>query len=114
MATRRVQRSKSSSFRLRVTQRLRRSWTRSRLRRTERQLLRANQRLLLLQLELDSQHLRVKELTSLSQALTHREQETLESRQFLLEQGLGQLTPFNPAPQVEVLTAEQLNQLLGR
>lgn len=74
--------------------------------------MRAQQRLMLLQLELDSQHLRVKELSSLLQASTHREQETLASRQFLL-QGPGPLTEFKPEATVTQLSPEQLNSLLG-
>lgn len=67
---------------------------------------------MLLQLELDSQHLKVKELSSLLQASTHREQETLASRQFLL-QGPGPLTEVKPEATVTQLSPEQLNSLLG-
>lgn len=93
-----------------MTQRLRHSWTLSRQRRTQRRLIKAEERLLLLQLELDSQHLRVKELRLLSQGLTHREQETLESREFRL----GQLVQFQPPPAPRVLSPEELSSLLGR
>lgn len=84
---------------------MRHSWTRWSQKRTAKKLVKAEERLLLLKLEVDSQHLRIKELTHRSQALAHRERETLESRTFHL---LPAATPL-PAEQPDPVRA-----LLGR
>lgn len=73
---------KLSSFRLVAMQTLRRSWTRWSLRKTRRQAVRAARRLILLQVETDSQLLRLKELEQREQQLVHRQLESLESWDF--------------------------------
>lgn len=89
----------TSSFLLRATQRSARSWTRWRQKRTRSRLMRAERRLLLLQLETDRQLLLVKELHQQEQQLTHRQQELAESRQFRETGQLPQQTepPVMPA-----------------
>ena len=106
---------KLSSFRLKVTQRFRRSWTHWRLQRTGKQLLKAEARLLLLQLEVDSQHLRVKELVQQRASLQHRLKEELESQEWHLAQPLLSQEPepeLPPEPPVDPLR-EKLDQVLG-
>lgn len=78
-----------------MTQRLRSSWTSWRLRATSRRLTRAEQRLTLLQLETDSQHLRIKELTQREQQLLHRQRETQEQREWRasLQQRVAEVQP---------------------
>ena len=71
-----------STFLMMVTRSLRRSWTTWRLKRVAKQQVRAARRALLLQLELESQLLRGKELEQLEQLLLHRQQETLESEAY--------------------------------
>lgn len=93
MSKRRVSR-RLSSFRLAATQRLRRSWTRWSLSRTRRRLLRAELRLVLLQVEQDSQLLRVKELAQQESLLRHRQVEHQQSLQFRVQ---GSLPP-SPTP----------------
>jgi hypothetical protein len=71
-----------STFLMTVTRSLRRSWTSWLLKRMDKRQQRAARRALLLQLELESQLLRCKELEQQHQALLHRQQETLESEAF--------------------------------
>jgi hypothetical protein len=71
-----------STFLMTVRRSLRRSWTSWRLNRLKKRQARAAQRVLLLQLELESQLLRCKELDQLEQQLQHRQQETVESEAF--------------------------------
>lgn len=71
-----------STFLMMVTRSLRRSWTAWCLKRMAKRQARAAQRVLLLQLELESQLLRCKELDQQHQLLLHRQQETLESEAF--------------------------------
>src|SRR6478672_7368302 len=87
MATRAPRaRGRWSSSRLRVTQRLRSSWTRWCLRRNLRQQERAAKRLLLLELERDSQLLQVKELEQRRAQLLHRVTETVDSQEWRRQQ----------------------------
>jgi hypothetical protein len=71
-----------STFLMTVTRSFRRLWTRWLLKRTVKRQERAAKRALLLQLELESQLLRCKELDQQHQLLLHRQQETLESEEF--------------------------------
>jgi hypothetical protein len=72
----------ASTFLMTATRSLRRLWTTWCLKRTTKRQARAARRALLLQLELESQLLRCKELEQEHQALLHRQQETLESEAF--------------------------------
>lgn len=95
-----------------VMQRSRRSWTRWRLRQTSRKTRRAQRRLLLLQLQTDSQLLLVKELLQQQAQLRHRQLEMQESRLWHQEH-LPQLPPpetlHPPHPSPDL---EELRQLL--
>lgn len=71
-----------STFLMMVTRSFRRSWTSWCLKRMKRRQVRAAKRALLLQLELESQLLRCKELEQRHQTLLHRQQETVESEAF--------------------------------
>ena len=71
-----------STFLMMVTRSLRRSWTSWCLKRMAKRQQRAIQRALLLQLELESQLLRCKELDQRHQLLQHRQVETRESEAF--------------------------------
>jgi hypothetical protein len=71
-----------STFLMTVTRSLRRSWTSWLLKRMDKRQQRAARRARLLQLELESQLLRCKELEQQHQLLLHRRQETLESEAF--------------------------------
>jgi predicted RNA-binding protein YlxR (DUF448 family) len=71
-----------STFLIMVTRSLRRSWTAWLLKRMAKRQERAAKRALLLQLELESQLLRCKELDQQHQQLLHRQQETRESEEF--------------------------------
>lgn len=82
MSRARVPRKKRSSWRLRATQRLRRSWTHWLLTKTQSRVQKAETLLLLLRLETDSQLLRLKELSQLQEILQHRELEMQESLQY--------------------------------
>ena len=88
-----------SSFRMTVMQRSRRSWTSWSLRRTARRQQRATARLTLLQLELQAQHLLIKELAQQEQTLLHRQRELQEAQAFLTQ----------PPPQ----PPQDLRELLG-
>ncbi len=94
---------RASTSRLRLTQRSRLSWTSWRLRRATRAQARAEQRLVLLQLETDHQLLRLKELEQERLSLLHRQAEMAEARSFR-EQTLPALPP---SPRAE------LDRLLG-
>lgn len=76
-------RLRTSRFRLQVTQRLRRSWTRWRLSRTLKAETKAERRLQLLELERTHQHLLLKELAQQRASLQHRQQELQEAQSFL-------------------------------
>lgn len=106
---------KPSARSLAASLRSRRSWTRWRLRLTQRKLAKAQRHLLLLQLSLDSQHLLVKELELQQESLLHRQQEMAASQQFRT-QGLP------PAPQLlqlpeplpmDPVTRLEMDTLLG-
>ena len=86
-------RSPRSRSRLKVTQRLRRSWISWRRRLTERRLTRAVEKHKLLLLELDSQLLRVK---LLEQTLGHLSLAELELQEASLFRLQGQLPPPPP------------------
>lgn len=81
-------------------QRSRRSWTSWSLTRAAKAEQRAQKRLLLLQLETDQQHLRIKELQQRELSLLHRQRELAEARSFRLESR-------PPSPR------QQMDQLLG-
>ena len=98
---------RASSSRLTVMQRSRASWTRWRLTWTRRRLERAQERLTLLQLEMDHQLLRLKELEQQQLSLTHRQQEMQEALDF--RRGVLPL----PAPKPGVLESTDLRTLLG-
>ena len=85
-----------SRFLLMARRSLRRSWTNWCLTRMAKRQARAAQRALLLQLELESQLLRCKELEQRNQLLLHRQQETRESEAF------------------HSLPAQELRETLGR
>src|SRR5690242_14430420 len=91
-----------SRFLLTVRRSLRRSWTSWRLKRVAKQRKRAAQRALLLQLELESQLLRCKELDQKEQQLLHRQVETLESEAFHSTPATLLPTP-EPLPLAELL-----------
>lgn len=84
----RQKRYRASRWWLAVRQRSATSWTSWSLKRTLRKQKRAEIRLQLLQLETDSQLLRVKELSQRQTQLEHRRQEQLESREYRLHQQL--------------------------
>ena len=69
-------------------QRLRTSWTSSRLKKTLKLERKAEARLLLLKVELDYQQLHLKELRQHRQLLEHRQQETLEAKEFRMQETL--------------------------
>lgn len=71
-----------SSFRMTVTRSLRRSWTTWLLKRAEKRAEKAQLRMVLLQLEMESQLLRCKELEQQHLMLLHRQRETEESEAF--------------------------------
>lgn len=99
--------SPSSTFLLRATLRLRRSWTQWSLRQTLRRQRLEQWRLTLLLQVLDSQHLLLKELRQQEQRLWHRLQELEESRQFREH-------PDQVLPPTEVASErERLTKLLG-
>ena len=75
-----------SLSRLTVTQRLRSSWTSSSLKRVAKRRAKAEQRLLLLKVELDYQLLHLKELQQQQEQLEHRQQERLESMEFRVKE----------------------------
>lgn len=89
-----------SSFRLVVTQRLRSSWTSSRLKKIQRRKAKAEQRLLLLKVELDYQHLQLKELQQTEQQLEHRQQEATESREYREQEQLPARRLLGPPPKL--------------
>ena len=107
MPTPRTPRMRASSSRLTVMQRSRASWTRWRLTWTRRRLERAQERLTLLQLEMDHQLLRLKELEQQKLSLVHRQQEMQEAMDFRM----GVL--LLPAPKPEALEPTSLQALLG-
>ena len=72
----------ASTFLMTLTRSFRHSWTSWRLKRMAKRQQKAVQRALLLQLELESQLLRCKELEQEHQLLLHRQQETAESEAF--------------------------------
>ena len=82
-----------SSFRMTVTRSLRRSWTTWLLKRTRKRAEKAQLRRVLLQLELESQLLRCKELEQKHLVLLHRQRETEESEDFHRPQPLLGLPP---------------------
>jgi len=90
-----------------VMQRSRRSWTSWSLTRSRKAGSRAQQRLLLLQLETDHQHLLIKELGQRQLQLLHRQQELREATSFRLEVQAHpeQLPPSSPR--------QELDRLLG-
>ena len=71
-----------STFLMMVTRSLRRSWTSWVLKRMVKRQARAAKRALLLQLELESQLLRCKELEQRNLLLQHRQQETQASEEY--------------------------------
>lgn len=89
-----------STFLMTVTRSLRRSWTTWCLKRIAKRQEKAAQRALLLQLELESQLLRCKELEQEHQLLLHRQQETRESEEF-----------HSPPPPEEILGRPPANLL---
>ena len=103
----RPRRMRASSSRLTVMQRFRASWTRWLLTRTQRRQERAKERLTLLQLEMDHQLLRLKELEQQKLSLVHRQQEMQEALDF--RRGVLPL----PAPKPEGLEPTNLQALLG-
>lgn len=102
---------RSSSSRLRVTQRLRRSWAHWRQTRIPRRLAKAEQRLLLLRVETDSQLLKVKELLLLQENLEHRQQEERQSLEWHQGEPLALLA--RPEPKPEPMMEDPLSTLLG-
>ena len=107
MPTPRTPRMRASSSRLTVMQRSRASWTRWRLTWTRRRRARAQERLTLLQLEMDHQLLRLKELEQQKLSLVYRQQEMQEALDF--RRGVLPL----PTPRPEGLEATSLQALLG-
>mgnify|MGYP003592756375 CR=1 FL=1 len=71
-----------STFLMMLTRSLRRSWTSWLLKRMAKRQARAAKRVLLLQLELESQLLRCKELDQRELGLLHRQVETREAEEF--------------------------------
>ena len=94
-----------SIFRLTVTQRLLRSWTSWRIRKVAKAKLRADRKLRLLQLELDSQLLRQKLLEQREQLLLLTQQELREAEHFRLK---GELPPPPERP-----PNPEMDRLLG-
>jgi hypothetical protein len=92
---------KTSLFYLKVTQRSVHSWTRWRLKRTTRRVVRETRRLSLMQMQVDLQHLLLKELLTQEALLEQQVVEMLESQQFREKRELP------PTPQVVSLTPEE-------
>lgn len=95
--------SRSSTWVLAATQRSRLSWTSWSLTRALRAEKRAQARLLLLQLEMDHQLLRQKELEQRRLQLLHRQAEMAEARSF-------RTSPLLPAPPSQ---RQEMDRLLG-
>ena len=113
-----------STLRLTVAQRLRSSWTRWSLTRTRKRLAKEQRRLALMQVQLDSQHLLLKELTVREYLLSQHQQEVKEIKAHRLEEqplppptpAQYQLTVNRPQPQPEGTppsAMEELRQRLG-
>lgn len=95
-----------SSFRLAVTQRLVRSWTRWRLTLTKRRLAKENRRLQLLQVQMDHQLLLLKELEQQELWLLQKRSEQQEILAYRMQE-----QPIQQEPQLT--DQELMDQLLG-
>jgi hypothetical protein len=93
-----------------VTLRSAHSWTRWRLKRTQRRLAKEQRRLTLLLLMVDSQHLRLKQLEQQLHPLLSASQELMESQQFRLQ---GKLPPPELLPPIPLSASEEISRLLG-
>ena len=97
-----------SIFRLRATRRLVLSWTHWRQKRTTRRQKREQERLRLMLLQLDRQHLLIKELEQTQAMLAHRLEELNQSEAYRT-QNLLPAPPANP----ELEMQQRLDELLG-
>ena len=91
-----------STKRLTLSQRLRRSWTLSRVRRTTKRLKKEQKRLLLMRVQMDYQLLRVKQLEETMLLLEAQHQEMVNSHHFRMT---GEVSPSE--------TKAHLDSLLG-
>lgn len=91
-----------SSLLLTLRERFQRSWTSWRLKRARKKLLKEQKRLQKMQVLMDYQHLKLKELTLREQTLKNQQEEQQEILQFRLQGALKQQ-----------MTKSELDSLLG-